>query len=335
MRKKSVNIRYIAEKCGVSAATVSRVINKEAKVAQATREKVLDAFEQYGYRAPGQAEPKVKKIGIIMRTNTPDYNTGVLHYITDYFSARDLQVIATNIYNDYSKVPLALGTLYDAGVSGIFLIRCPYLSIKDCLDARVPHVWLDCNDAPEDCGDICCVQSDHFISGRMAAMELIRSGCTHPIVMTGSDCTHRTQDRNRGFVLEYEKHGIEVGSDQFIYLPLAKDAFIGSREMVRYLVATGFPFDGIFAINDWRALGAYVGVQSMGLKVPQDIKIMGFDGLSLASHSVLNISCIRQNIDELARNACVQMDALIHGRPIEKRHVIVPTYVLDGLTLQT
>lgn len=164
-------------------------------------------------------------------------------------------------------------------------------------------------------------------------MELIKHGCTKPLLITGADYTHRTHDRNEGFVSEYEKHGISLDGDRFIHLPYTKDSFTASREIVRYLLATGFPFDSIFAVNDWRALGAYVGVQSMGQKVPQDVKIIGFDGLSPASHSILNITCIRQNIDQLAHNACVRLDALMNGQPVEKRHAIIPTDLLECQTL--
>lgn len=333
MRKKNVTIKEIAKKCGISTATVSRVLNKEANVAEETRKKVLDAFAKYGYGAQEQSRQRVKKIGIIMRTNTPDYNSGLLRYITDYFFTRGIQVISTYIYNDYTKLPSALDTLYDAGVSGIFLIRCPYLSIRERLDIHVSHVWIDCNDSFEDAPDICCIQSDHHFSGRIAAMELIKHGCIKPILLMGADYTHRTSDRNSGFISEYGKHGITIEDDRFIYLTLSKDAFTGSREMIRYLIATEFPFDSIFAINDWRALGAYVGVQSMEKSVPQDIKIIGLDGLSPASYSILNITCIRQNIDQLAENACVRLDALMNGQTIEQKHVIVPTDFLSGQTL--
>lgn len=332
MQKKKVNIRYIAEKCGVSTATISRVINKESNVAETTRKKVLDALAQYGYNTPSLSH-KVKKIGIILRTNTPDYNSKLIRYITDYFFARNLQVITNNIYSDYTKMPLALDTFYDAGVSGIFLVRCPYLSIKDYLATNIPHVWIDCNDSLEDTEDICCVQSDHYISGKIAAMELIKHGCMQPLFIAGVDYTHRTRDRNDGFISEYKKKNIILNNDRFIYLPSIKDAFVESREMIRYLIATNFPFDSVFAVNDWRALGAYIGIESMGLKVPQDIKIMGFDGLSLASHSILNINCIRQNVDQLAHNACVQLDALMNGQPVKKKHIIIPTDVLVGQTL--
>ena len=333
MPKKNVTIRDIAEKCGFSTATISRVINKETNVAEATRKKVLDALKQYGYHSPDHVRSTIKKVGIVMRTNTPDYNAGLLRYITDYFFARNIQVVSNNVYNDYARIPVALDTLYDAGVSGVLLIRCPYLSIRDHLDAGIPHVWIDCNDSPKDAADICCVQSDHYISGRMAAMELIKNGCMQPLLVTGADCTHRTYDRNNGFLSEYEKHGVALDGDRFIYLPSAKDPFLESREMIRYLLAAEVPFDSVFAINDWRALGAYTAVESMGMKVPQDIKIIGFDGLSHAARNILNITCIRQNLDLLADNACVLLDSLMNGQPVDKKHIIIQTDVLRGQTL--
>lgn len=333
MQKKDVNIRYIAEKCGVSTATISRVINDETNVAKATRQKVLAALEQYGYNVPKAALPKIKKVGVIMRMNNPDYNAGLLKHITDYFFTKGIQTIASNAARDYSRIPAALAALYDAGVSGVFLISCPYLSIKDHMDTRIPHVWLDCNDSPNDADDICCTQSDHYASGQMAAMELIKHGCKRPILITGANCTHRTHDRSNGFRSEYEKIGVKLDDEQFIFVPMVKDAFTESREITRYLLTKNFSFDSIFAISDWRALGAYTGVQSMGLNVPQDIKIIGFDGISLATRSILYITCIQQNVEQLAYNACVQLDSLMNGRPVAKKQVIVPTDVLVGHTV--
>lgn len=333
MQKKDVNIRYIAEKCGVSTATVSRVLNDGANVAENTRQKVLDALEQYGYNTMKSFSPRVKKIGVIMRLNNPDYNTGILHYVTEYFYERGIQVISSHADKDFSRVPEALETLYDAGVSGILLIRCPYLQLKDHIKKKIPHVWLDCNDKAEDTENICCTQSDHYASGQMAALELIKHGCRKPIVINGAERTHRTDDRNNGFILEYKKQGIGIEDDCFIYLPGFKDTFSETQEIVKYLLTKGFDFDSIFAISDWRALGAYNGVKSMGLNVPEDIKLIGFDGISLASSSLLNITCVQQNIEQLADSVCTQLDTLLKGESVVKKHVVVPTGILAGQTL--
>ena len=333
MRKKDINIRFIAEKCGVSTATVSRVLNEDARVSKDTRKKVLNAIDVYGYNLSAAARPKVHKVGVIMRINNPDYNTGLLRSISDYFFARSIQVIACNAERDYSRIPETLDTLYDSGVMGVILIRCPYLEIKEHLNPRIPHVWLDCNDSPEDCPNICCTQSDHYTSGQIAALELLNHGCTRPILINGIERSHRTFERNQGFISEYEKKGIHLEENHFLYLPSIKDAFSESQDIVRYLLTKNFPFDGVFAVSDWRALGAYMGVKSMGKSIPKDIKIIGFDGISLASRSVLNITCVQQNVSQLAFNACRQLECLIDGQTVKNKHVIVPTGILPGQTI--
>lgn len=333
MRKKDVNVRFIAEKCGVSTATVSRVLNEDSRVARATRQKVLDALDTYGYSLSGAARPKVPKVGVILRINNPDYNTGLLRAISDYFFARSIQVIACNAERDHSRIPETLETLYDSGVMGVILIRCPYLEIKEHLNPRIPNVWLDCNDSPEDCRDICCTQSDHYTSGQIAALELLGHGCTRPILINGIERSHRTYERNQGFMSEYAKKGIHLEEERFVYLPTTKDAFAESQDIVRYLLMKDFPFDGVFAVSDWRALGAYMGVKSMGKSIPQDIKIIGFDGISLASRSVLNITCVQQNVSQLAYTACHQLECLMNGQAVKNKHVIVPTGILQGQTV--
>ncbi len=333
MRKKDVNIRFIAEKCGVSTATVSRVLNEDSRVAKNTRQKVLDALETYGYGLSDAARSKVPKVGVILRINNPDYNTGLLRSISDYFFARSIQVIVCNAERDYSRIPETLDTLYDSGVMGVILIRCPYLEIKELLNPRIPHVWLDCNDAPKDCQDICCTQSDHYTSGQIAAVELLNHGCTHPILINGIERSHRTYERNQGFISEYKKRGIHLEEDRFVYLPATKDAFSESQDIVRYLLMKDFLFDGVFAVSDWRALGAYMGVKSMGKSIPKDIKIIGFDGISLASRSVLNITCVQQNVSQLAYSSCQQLEALMGGKTVKNKHIVVPTGILPGQTV--
>lgn len=71
----------------------------------------------------------------------------------------------------------------------------------------------------------------------------------------------------------------------------------------------------------------------MEKRVPQDIRLIGFDGISLASGSVMNITCIQQNVEQLSNNACVLLDALMGGQSIPKKHIVIPTGVLTGVTL--
>ena len=71
----------------------------------------------------------------------------------------------------------------------------------------------------------------------------------------------------------------------------------------------------------------------MGKSIPKDIKIIGFDGISLASRSVLNITCVQQNVSQLAYSSCQQLEALMGGKTVKNKHIVVPTGILPGQTV--
>ena len=102
--------------------------------------------------------------------------------------------------------------------------------------------------------------------------------------------------------------------------------------MIQYLVTKGFSFDSVFAANDGRALGAYMGIIKMGLTIPEDVKMVGFGGISDACTQVLNITCVQQNVRLLARHACEMLMLLMERKPVEEKRVIVPVNLLPGQT---
>ena len=228
---------------------------------------------------------------------------------------------------------ILLETLYDCHVSGIILIGCDYLSIRSSLNNRIPHVWIDCNDAPEDTQHICQVQSDQYVAGQMAADLFFRKGSRRPLVFCGSRHTHRDKDRISGFCSVYENKGYPVSDRQICFLPEIKPHVVESQDMVRYLLTKGEFFDGIFAISDGRAIGAYLGLREHGIRIPEAVKLMAFDGIAEANVSVLNITSIHQNVNLITRRACETFIELIKGNPIEEKRILVPTDILSGQTV--
>ena len=107
---------------------------------------------------------------------------------------------------------------------------------------------------------------------------------------------------------------------------------IESRDIVQYLITKGEDFDSIFAINDWRSLGALMGVQNAGLRVPEDIRIIGFDGISIVCNMTANITSIQQNTELLALNACKLLEKYLQGETIAERRIIVPPHLVIGQT---
>lgn len=332
-QRKDISIQFIAEQCGVSTATVSRVLNNDKRVAEKTREKILAAFETYHYIVPAAPTPANPRIGIITTIETSDYYTALVVRLREWLRKAGLRAIVISTDLDENELPPSLDTLYECGVSGVFLISCPYLSLRDKMDLSVPHVWIDCNDPPEDTKNICQVQSDQFFSGVLAAQELYRKGCVRPVILSGASVTHRAMERLRGFREEYGKHQVEISDAQLIYTPNIREVLTESRQAIRYAISQGMNFDGVFAVSDWRALGAYLALTEMGLRVPEDVKLIGYDGVSVASRTLLNITSVQQNIDLIARNACDLLLHSLNAEPIAEKRVVVPTDILPGQTV--
>lgn len=334
-RKKDITIRLIADECGVSTATVSRVINSDPKVAEATRQKVTDSLIKNNYVLPDSIKSSsnsVPKIGVILIAANVSYYNSLLNHITQYFLDQGICTINCNTDMRASALPLAVEALYSSGVSGIIFISSGYNSIRSLLRPEIPSVWIDCNDSGPDVKNICQVQSDQYTSGQLAAQALINSGSRKPIILAGAALSHRSRSRIAGFRSVMEKSGLDFQDDQLVLLPTLQEPFIESRDMIQYLITKETPFDGIFANNDWRALGAVVAVQNSGLKIPDNIRIVGFDGISIAANSILSITCIQQNTALLARNACELLEKQLRKEDIPVKSIIVPAHLVVGQT---
>lgn len=338
-QRKDVSIQMIAERCGVSTATVSRVLNHDPKVAEATRQRVLSALQESGYRPSAPSAGGVKKVGIVFHTLSGDYYWTLSTRLQEDLTALGLQSVSASLGRREERLPEVLRTIYDCNVCGVILITCGYLSVKDFLDPRLPHVWIDCNDLPEETPDICQVQSDQRSSGILAAQELYRKGSRKPILLGGPilmgrrQVSHRLRERFESFQAEYRKHGIELGEERMILTSGVREALDESKQVIRYLITTDYEFDGIFAISDWRALGSYLALSELGIRVPEDVRIIGYDGVSVANRIVLNINAIQQDIRQISRSACDLLLRQMDRQPIEKKRIIVPTSIMNGQTL--
>ncbi|OON88421.1 hypothetical protein BXO88_01110 [Oribacterium sp. C9] len=332
-KKKNVSVKSIAELCGVSTATVSRALNNDPKVSETTRKKVLEACLNSNYKIPEKTTSGTrKKIGVITSVSNQDYFASLLNEIINFMADYDYTVINCSMERGRFSLRDSLLTLYDSNVSGIIIISGDYLSIKDILDPSLPHVWIDCNDSSPYTDDICTVTSDQYVSGCLAARALLNQNCKHPIMLMSTRRSIRSKERKQGFFEEFKRSGIELTEENIVEIESTKDGFTDSREAIRYLIAKGVEFDSVFAISDWRALGAYTGAISMGKHVPEDICIIGFDGVSLACKSV-NITSVQQNTKRLAQCSCDQLMHLIKGEPVPNKHIVIPTGILPGQTL--
>ena len=334
---ETVSIRTLAKLCNVSTATISRVLNHNDKVSPETRDKVLKIIEEHHYTLPVSkaAKPSPKSqgcIGVLLESSQSDYYLSLQRHIVLYFMNLGINVLHYNIEDQEKFESAALKTLYKSNIDGLILISVHSNDINQILNPNIPTVWIDCNDICMNDPDSLWVTSDHYIGGKLAAQEFINKKCKHPIILTNATPTLRAASRIKGFSDTFEKYGVLIEDNQIVQMPGIVNPFQESKDMVQYMFMKGIPFDSIFAINDWRALGCMAGIEALGLRVPDDIKIIGFDGISLASNSVQRITSIRQNTELIAQNACRLLMQQIKHTEILHRHIGVPTTLIEGST---
>lgn len=336
--RREGSLRSIAQELGVSVATVSRVLNGDPKVRDLTRERVMERLRFYHYdlpdEEPGREAQRTPVVGILCPTLRSDYFRRLQEQVEEFLAERGIRCITVVGHGRQKETAAALQTLYDCGVSGVILLCCSRAALAGQLRSGVAQVWIDCNDDPGECEDLCQVQSDHYVAGKMAATELLRSGSRHPIIVTGGTDTHRMRERNRGFFQIYREAGIELQEESCVLrLRIQSDIFLQARELIRYLQVSGQQFDGIFAVGDLCALGAYLGCQGVGLQIPGQVRLVGFDGVSETARSIVSITSVMQDTRTISRSAGEMLLAQLQGREPGQRRVIVPVALYHGVTL--
>lgn len=307
----------IAEMTGVSIATVSRVLNNNGRFSSETKQKVLSAVNEYNYQVNQSAKSlrtnKTYSIGIIV----PD--------ITNEFFARIVRSVETNIIpagytvfvcdsNENSEMEEShITSLLAKDVDGIIFISCQKIVKTVFSDLGIPVVYIDRR--PEHAGTL--ISSDNEMGGFLATEELIKSGCNRILCLRDKNNYSTVKYRFKGYADALKKYGIEFDSSLMLNITVSySDAKIAITDAVK----RGMKFDGIFANNDMCALGAMQALRDLGIKVPDDVKVVGFDGITLTSICNPPMTTILQETEKFGEKAVEALLKLIEN-PLEKAKV--------------
>ena len=327
-RTNSLSVRKIAELTGLSTATVSRAMNNSDKVSREAKQKIMKVLQDNGAAGTGTISAH-HVIGCIVASAKSDYYVSLMQNVIRYFDDRGDAVIS--FFADEHKFGGmdALRVMKDLHVDGIIVISFQDLQYHDTKDLTAPIVYIDSNITDD--SKVSWVTSDQYISGRLAANTLLAKGCTKPLLIAGRGNSPRGLLRNQGFRDSLTEHGLTFEEDRIIHCPLVGNPYEEGRSAVMYQHAKGVEFDSIFAVNDWRALGAVMAAKELGYKVPEEIKIIGLDGISIASNSVFHITSVHQNTPLIAQTAC---DILVNEMNGDHsvQHVVIPVQLSNGET---
>jgi DNA-binding LacI/PurR family transcriptional regulator len=310
-RNRAPNIRDVAALAGVSYQTVSRVLNDSGSIKDSTKERVLAAIKELGFR-PNQAAralvtSRSRTIGILTADAKAYYGpTTAINSIEEYARDAGYRLSVTNINSsDSSSIKSGLDYLLSQAVEALVIIA-PQVRVFDVireLSITVPFVTLESTGR----NPARSLSVDQIAGARLATRHLIDLGHEEIMHISGPQDWIEAEARMQGFLDEINE------SDLRVRAPILGDwsshfGYYAGLELLKYP-----DFTAVFAANDQMALGFMHACRELGLDIPGDISIVGFDDIPEAAHFAPPLTTVRQNFAEVGRRAISLLLAELHG----------------------
>ncbi len=302
-----VTIDDVVKKCGLSYVTVSRVISNAPNVRESNRRKVLEAVEELGYipsaAARTLATGKTYVIAMFISSLGDDYMNSIVKEVNEQLLSRGY-LLTLSMYDEEDS-PANTSFLSENRVDGAILLvpnREKYF-IDIFKSKKIPFVVIDNQTINE---DITSVLSDNIAGGYMATKHLIDMGHKSiGFIGAGADSLS-TMERQLGA----NKALAEASLTPFGIVNGGYDQLTGYRTMMEWNREKGLP-SAVFAFDDHIAVGAINAIKDLGLNVPKDISVCGYDDSQLSRDYMPPITSVRQASEEMALSAVSRLLALI------------------------
>lgn len=305
-------IEMVALEAGVSPSTVSRILNGTAVVSEAKKKAVEDAVAKLGFvpnpMARGLAGGRTFSIGVITQAIDSPFYGSALRGIEDEMDSAGYSPLFVSGHWNADTEARCIDILRSRRVDGIIVLtgRLTDQTLKKCAQ-NVPMVVTG---RTLKTANLCALNFDNFSGGRMATQHLIDLGHRHIAFIAGDPQHPDATPRLLGYKAALEGAGIAFNPQ----LVAQGDYNESSGVMaVTQLLASRQRFTAIFAANDQMAIGAAHGLQRHGLRVPDDVSLVGFDDLPTSLYALPPLTTIHQPAYELGRLAATAMMQLLAG----------------------
>lgn len=307
-------IKEVAQRAGVSVTTVSRVLNRRGYISEEMYEKVGKAMEELHYRPNELARSLLRQrshlIGVLVPQINNPFFSDVVGELIRAATVRGYKIILYCSHSDTANSAYDYVKMLQANQVDGIILGLHTRDIDKQLDASLPVVSFEryrLNQLPT-------VSCDNYAGGELAARELLACGCRHPVMVgTWSDIYMPAHDRYSAFChtmeeAEHEYQTLESGEVN----PLGADY----PQLVRTLFERFPETDGVFCTSDHLASYVLQYCAASGRLVPEDVKVIGFNGNAFASMLTPPLTSIRQPLAAMCDTA---IDLLI--RQMEGEHV--------------
>lgn len=338
---KTITIYDIAKEADVSVATVSRVLNGTAPVKASTREKIMALIDKHQFQPNALARSLLKKetgtIAMILPDITNPFFPELFLGAENAAREKGYTFFLCNSAGEYNRESEYLSILREKRVDGIIflggrinLVSCPPELIQEVveLSKHVPIVLVNGN-LPK--GGLHRIYTDEGVGAAMAIQYLIDLGHRDIGFIGGMEGTTTTQSKLKAVKQTLKEHNLVLRKE---WLKMGEYSIEGGRELMNEMLEQEHVPTAVLCVNDFTAIGAIKAAFEHGLRIPDDISIVGFDDSPLSTAVIPELTTVSQNTSELGKLAVETLHEIINGNHPRKNKVLKPKLIVRKSTKQ-
>lgn len=326
------NIRDVAKMANVSIATVSRVLNGNENVSEETRRKVLNAIKKLNYRPTisfrTASSDLFKTIGILIPDIRGYHYSDIVMAIEEYAYTKGFDIMLALPKWEVDIEQHILDQYFRRKVDGVILgeLFGGYKLIERFKRSGIPMVVVDFQ---VDEIDFDTVNVDNVSGGYQAIKYLYEHGHKKILFIPGPQQSPAAVDREKGirkFIDKVRDEEIEI----FYGTHRGYNSEHGWVSVVQHLKEHGLNFTAIFAVNDWTAIGAIDALKDNGIRVPEDVSIIGFDDAPFAQYTNPRLTTVMQPRWEMGTTAAqLLIERIVDKKVRLPRNIILPAKIIE------
>ena len=329
-------LKDVAKASGVSVMTVSNVVNGRPRVSEATRRRVLAAVDELGYQVNLTARSlRAGRSGTIAlsipRADHP-YFGELAAAVADVLQPRGRHLVieqtGASREGELSALSQARLQMYDGVLLSVVGMHDAEIAR---LQSDLPLVLLGEKSMPAHLDQ---VMLGNVEGARLATAHLIERGARRIAIMGGTvdpTDTGMVGMRTAGWRAAHAAAGL-VPDDRLV-LPPAHFEMAEARAAIRAALADGLEVDGVFAVTDQVAIGVMAGLHESGLRIPEDVQVVGFDDLAVSEHLCPGLTTIDPRVDLVVSESLRLLERRMSGEDAQVEHLVMPVrLVVRGTT---
>ena len=324
MKPRRTSLKDLAERLGVSIATVSRALRNSHEVGDEMKRRVQELAKELNYRpnpfarSLRQEAPRV--IGVVLPNLVTHYYAGVLNGIEERARKDGYSVISSNSHESYEKEEAAIDNFVDLHVAGIIACLAQettnYEHFKSIHQMGIPLVFFARTCLPE---LFSSVTGNGDIATQEATEHLIALGCRRIAFVGGPNHLDMVRRRKHGYLEALREHRIPIDREIVSCGPIDSELMAQATE--RLLQLPDRP-DAIIGFNDIATYAAYSTIKRMGLRIPDDVALIGFTDSPACEFVTPTISSIEDKANLQGQKACEMLLKHIGGETKVRKEVV-------------